>query len=58
MKYYCINFEECGYYEKTTEYIKDEDLICPICYGQVLRFTDNYKSREFEKFYFRNKKDS
>lgn len=37
MKYYCIEYEECGYYEHSDEQL----TICPVCYSFLLPYEDS-----------------
>ena len=47
MKFYCIEFETCGFFAQTHEetYM---DLICPHCYSMLLIYEDNQRPAELD----------
>lgn len=42
MKYYCVERDECGWFERSEKPITEEDIYCPNCFAPILRYTNNY----------------
>jgi len=43
MQYYCIETENCGFYDKCKEPNKYPGLICPVCFSPLLKYPDGKK---------------
>lgn len=41
MKYYCLEFDHCGYYHHQPDYEDDAPTICPQCFSPILKYNDN-----------------
>jgi hypothetical protein len=40
MQYFCIEIDNCGFYERCKKLDKYPDQICPVCFSPLLKYPD------------------